>query len=41
VLEEMKLTKIRISEMRRTKEELEETLLETAMDRAKLEHKSH
>ena len=37
----MKLTKIRISEMRRTKEELEETLLETAMDRAKLEHKSH
>jgi len=39
VLEEMKLTKIRISEMRRTKEELEETLVETAMDRAKLEHK--
>lgn len=41
VLEEMKLTKLRISEMRRTKEELEETLLETAMDRTKLEHKAY
>jgi BMFP domain-containing protein YqiC len=39
VLDEMKLTKVRISDMRRDRDCLDEVLAETVTDRASLEHK--